>query len=121
MCLLVGGSLLEYIHQVSGVEESCAHKESCHVYLLFLPGGNHCAGEVWITHSKFQTEEDSRCPLHLFLRKETIISRGGDVQQEMSDQCCITRYQKNFTLAHSPHQGRTFLIFLQSLSSYKMN
>lgn len=64
-----------------------------------------------ITHLKFQTEEDSRCPLPLFLRKETIISRGKNVEQEMSDQCCITRYQRNFTLAHSLHQVRTLLIF----------
>lgn len=47
------------------------------------------------------------------LKKENQNIQGGkNVEQEMSDQCCITRYQKNFTLAHSLHQVRTFLIFI---------
>jgi hypothetical protein len=46
------------------------------------------------------------------LKKGTTNTQEKNVEQEMFDQCCITRYQKNFTLAPLVIQVRTFLIFL---------
>lgn len=74
---------------------------------------------ILITYLKLQ--ENSEFLNHLLLGKEPPIPREKYLGQEMFDQCCITRYQKNSTLATSVNQIRTFLIFFFLVSKFLKN
>lgn len=97
------------------MEKNYLHKKNCQVNLPLSIKAHDYGGEC--TDDSFEISHKSRkhqLSTAFVLEKGTTKTQGGGkkkFEQEMFDQCCITRYQKNFTLATSVNQVRTFLIF----------
>lgn len=114
-------------HSLASPQSFWSKEKLCRQPAVRFTFPSYCEATLWREGVGHSFEISDRAVLEMssacVLKEENPNSQGETLNRKCLATGCITRYQKNFTLAPSLHQVRTFLIFFfkYSLSSYKMN